>query len=317
MSTYSFGKGVPTYNGIPMIGGTTLPFTTGKYIWVSSIIGSNNNTGKSPAKPVATINKALDLATASNGDVIVCMPGHAESVVGAGGIAIDVIGVQVIGCGSGALRPTITLGTAAAASITVTAANVTIENFIFIANLDNVATCFTISAKDCTIKNCEFRDTSTVLHFLTAITTSAVANACDGLTVINCKRNGLAAANTAFISVLAGNDRVSFINNCVVDAAVTNDVGHFVTLSTFNLTNAEMAYNKLICPALSSVAVGQFMTGSGTAQTGVVHNNYVASIDTSAAIFCTATLTFGLFQNYQTGVLAGSGLLWPAADTPS
>lgn len=317
MSTYSFGKGVPTYNGIPMIGGTTLPFTTGKYIWVSSVIGSNNNTGKSPAKPVATINKALDLATASNGDVIVCMPGHAESVVGAGGIAIDVIGVQVIGCGSGALRPTITLGTAAAASITVTAANVTIENFIFIANLDNVATCFTISAKDCTIKNCEFRDTANNKHFLSCILTDAVANSCDGLSVIGCKRFGLAVASTAFISILEGNDRVTLVGNDVVDAAATSNVGHFLILADKNITNAKIAYNTLILPAGAAISVGIFMTGSGTSQTGVVHNNYVHSIDTSSALFCTATLTFGLFENYQSGLVNGSGLLWPAADTPS
>jgi hypothetical protein len=60
-----------------------------------------------------------------------------------------------------------------------------------------------------------------------------------------------------------------------------------------------------------------FMTGSATTMTGVVYNNYVASIDTTSAIFCTATMTFGMFENYQTGVLANSGLLWPAADTPS
>ena len=317
MSTYSFGKGVPTYNGIPMIGGTTLPFTTGKYIWVSSVIGSNNNTGKSPAKPVATINKALDLATASNGDVIVCMPGHAESVVGAGGIAIDVIGVQVIGCGVGALRPTITLGTLTTATVTMTAANTSLKNFIFSAHLDNIATAIGVAAKDVTIENNEFRDESNALHFLTCVTTSAVANACDGLTVINNKRNGLAAAATAFVSILEGNDRVTLNNNLVVDAAATGDVGHFVTLSTFNLTNAEIAYNKLILPAASAVAVGTFMTGSGTGQTGVVHNNYVHSIDTSSALFCTATLTFGLFENYQSGLVNGSGLLWPAADTPS
>ena len=245
------------------------------------------------------------------------MPGHAESVAAAGGIAIDVIGAQVIGLGVGSLRPTLTLGTATAATVTMTAANTSLKNFIFSAHLDNIATAIGVAAKDVTIENNEFRDESNALHFLTCVTTSAVANACDGLTVINNKRNGLAAAATAFVSILEGNDRVTLNNNLVVDAAATGDVGHFVTLSTFNLTNAEIAYNKLILPAASAVAVGMFMTGSGTGQTGVVHNNYVHSIDTSSALFCTATLTFGLFENYQSGLVNGSGLLWPAADTPS
>lgn len=317
MGRYDFGAGGPYWNGIPMYGNSEIPVTGGKCIWVSSVVGSDGNTGKSSAKPVATIDKALDLATDDKGDVIVCMPGHAESIAVAGGITVDKSGVFIIGLGKGSLRTTITVGTATSATIVVSAANVTIKNFIFKGNLDNVATCFTISAAECTIDGCEFRDVASNKHFLSCILTSAVANACDGLTVKNCKRFGLAAANTAFISILEGNDRVTLNNNLVVDAAATGNVGHFVILADKNITNAEIAYNKLILPAASAISVGIFMTGSGTGQTGVVHNNYVHSIDTTSALFCTATLTFGLFENYQSGLVNGSGLLWPAADTPS
>lgn len=302
--------------GYNVLGGVSPEVHTGNTFFVSSGKGSDSNDG-SKETPFATIDKALAACTASNDDVIYVMAGHAESVAAAAGIAFDVAGVTVKGLGKGSLRPTITLGTATAASITVTAANVTIENFIFVGNLDNVATCFTISAKDCTIKNCEFRDTASNKHFLSCILTDAVANSCDGLSVIGCKRFGLAQANTAFISILEGNDRVTLVGNDVVDAAATGDVGHFLILADKNITNAKIAYNTLILPAGSAISVGIFMTGSGTSQTGVVHNNYVHTIDTTAALFCTATLTFGLFENYQSGLVNGSGLLWPAADTPS
>jgi hypothetical protein len=302
--------------GYNVLGGVSPSVHTGSTFFVSSGKGSDSNDGSKEA-PFATIDKALGACTASNDDVIYVMAGHAESVAAAGGIAFDKAGVTVIGLGKGSLRPTITVGTATSATCTVTAANVTIENFIFVGNLDNVATCFTISAKDCTIKNCEFRDVASNKHFLSCILTDAVANSCDGLSVIGCKRFGLAAANTAFISILEGNDRVTLVGNDVVDAAATGDVGHFLILADKNITNAKIAYNTLILPAGSAISVGIFMTGSGTSQTGVVHNNYVHTIDTTAALFCTATLTFGLFENYQSGLVNGSGLLWPAADTPS
>jgi len=314
MGLTNFPHGITSF-GIPILGDAE-EVHTGNVFFVSSGKGSNDNDGSKEA-PFATIAKALTKCTASNDDVVYVMAGHAESVAAAGGIALSVAGVTVKGLGKGSLRPTITVGTLTTASITVTAANVTIENFIFKANLDNIATCFTVSAADCTIKGCEFRDGSDALHFLSCILTHTVDNGCDGLAVINCRRNGLAVAATAFISVLSNVDRAQFINNHVVDAAATGDVGHFLIMAAKVMTNAEIAYNKLILPAGSAIAVGIFMTGSATTMTGSVHNNYVASVDTTAAIFCTATMTFGMFENYQTGVLANSGLLWPAADTPS
>jgi hypothetical protein len=288
----------------------------GSKFYVNSTTGNNNNSG-SKNSPKASIRGALDACTANAGDYIYVLPGYTQTVATAGALDIDVAGVTIVGLGTGTKRPTITLNGATTASITVTEANVTIQNFIFVGALDNVATCFTISAAACTIDNCEFRDTSSSSHFLSCILTDAVANSCDGLTVKNCKRFGLAAANTAFISILENQARVSLLDNFVCDAAATGDVGHFLIMADKVVTNAEIARNKVMLPSVSSNAVGQFMTGSSTTSTGVVHNNYLASTDTSAALFCTATLTFGLFENYQTGVLANSGLLWPGADTPS
>jgi len=302
-------------NGVPVFPDDEI--VTGKTYWVSSTVGSANNTGSDKDSPVATIAQALAKCTASKGDVIYVMPYHTETVSAAGGIALNVAGVKIKGLGRGSARPTITLGTSTAASITITAADVSIENFIFKANLDNIATVFTVSAKDATIKNNEFRDGSDALHFLSCILTGTVDNGADGLTVIGNKRFGLAVAATAFVSMLGNCDRMNLLWNVVVDAAATGDVGHFLIMAAKVATNAEIAYNKLILPAGAAIAVGMFMTGSATTMTGVVHNNYVASVDTTAALFCTATMTFGMFENYQTGVLANSGLVWPAADTPS
>ena len=324
MSLTKYPNGISVY-GVPVVPSASPDVVTGEVFYVGAtaatggkwLAGVDDPSCGSFQQPFATIDYAIGKCTASRGDVIYVLPGHTESVAAAGGIACDIAGISIIGLGKGTTRPTITLATAATASVTVSAADITLKNLIFVANLDNMATCFTVSAKDCTIDNCEFRDTSDALHFLSCILTNTTNNGADGLTVTNCKRFGLAAASTAFVSILANEDRVTLNNNLYVGAGATGNVGHFLIMADKVVTNAEIAYNKLILPAASSVSVGTFMTGSATTMTGVVHNNYVASIDTTAALFCTATMTFGMFENYQTGVLANSGLIWPAADTPS
>jgi len=95
-------------------------FTTGSIFFVDSNTGSNSNDGKSPSTVFATVDYAIGNCTASKGDIIYVMPGHAETVTGS--VTADVIGVKVIGLGNGDKRPTITVN-AAINGISVTAAD--------------------------------------------------------------------------------------------------------------------------------------------------------------------------------------------------
>lgn len=316
MSGSRFPNGVYSY-GVPLLP-TPTQVVTGNVWWVGSAATYNADAPGygTKEKPFKTIDYAIGKCTASNGDAIYVLPGHTEAVAAAGGITLDVAGVSIYGLGKGSLRPTVTLGTATTASVVVSAADCLIDNILFVANLDNVATCFTISGKDCTIQNCEFRDTSSALHFYSCILTSATNNEADGLQVLNCKRTALATGSLAFISILGNNDRVRIINN-VVDSAGTGDVGHFIIMSSKVMKGAEISWNRMTITGDAAATVGIFATGSSTTSTGVVNNNYVFSLDTTGALFCTATLTFGLFENYVTGAVNASGLLWPAADNPA
>ena len=98
-------------------------FTFGNIYYVSSVTGSASNDGTRPDKPMATVDQAISLAavTANNDDVIILLPGHAETVT-ATSIALDMAGLRIIGMGKGHKRATFTFG-AAAATITVTGAN--------------------------------------------------------------------------------------------------------------------------------------------------------------------------------------------------
>ena len=107
--------------------------------------------GGSPDRPLATIDYAIGLCTASNGDVIYVAPGHAETLTAA--ITCDVAGVKIVGLGEGALRPQLTVAANGIDGITVTADNVTIENLYFNeATVASAAANINIAADSCTVR---------------------------------------------------------------------------------------------------------------------------------------------------------------------
>jgi hypothetical protein len=304
---YSSG---PVYSqGAPVV-----PFTTGTVRYVGSAVtgASDNNSGTDASKPMSTVDAAIGKCTANVGDVIVLMPGHAETVTSTS-LALDVAGVTIVGLGTGLNRPTFTYG-AAAATITVSGANCAWKGCHFIGNFDNVAAAFTIgAAKDFVLEGNTFRDNSSSLHFLSIVVTGSTNNAADGLTVIGNKWHGLAVAPAAFVSVL-GN--LSFLNvrDNVTNMASTDDEGSFITLSSKVLLAAEIIGNRHQVVGSTGAAVGIFLTGSATTCTGIVANNYVSSLDTTGELIATAGTGLVFFENYYTGTADASGKLWPAVD---
>jgi hypothetical protein len=127
-------------------------------IWfVHSGTGTNAaGYGRNPDKPVATLNYAVSLATASKGDVIYVLPGHAESYGTGAGFTIDKAGLRIIGLGWGANRPTFTMTHADAAS-SITAASVQFENVRFVAGITAVKVGVQVTAvTDAVFRNCEW-----------------------------------------------------------------------------------------------------------------------------------------------------------------
>lgn len=132
--------------------------TTGSIFYVHSGTGVNAaGGGKNPDAPLATLDYAIGLCTASKGDIIYVMPGHAETIAAADGFDADVAGIKIIGLGWGALRPTFTYS-ATGSTAAVGAANVWIENLRFVAGISAVVVALNVEAAgvDCRIRGCEF-----------------------------------------------------------------------------------------------------------------------------------------------------------------
>lgn len=129
----------------------------GNIFFVHSGTGSDSvGRGRNPDKPVASLDYAIGLCTASKGDVIYILPGHAETIAATDGFDADVAGIKIVGIGWGALRPTFTF-TQTASQVNIGAHNVTIENLRFVGGVSAVVAGVQVEGKtDAVFRNCEW-----------------------------------------------------------------------------------------------------------------------------------------------------------------
>ncbi len=159
-------------------------YTTGSIFFVDSSTGTDGaGQGQNPDSPCATIDYAVGLCTASKGDVIYAMPGHAETLTAAAGIALDVIGVSVIGLGNGTLCPTLTFGTSTDADVNVSAANCLIKNIRFVSNINSLKNFLDLDAGNFTCEDCVFVTSSAK----EAVTFVDIATTYDDFVFLRCE----------------------------------------------------------------------------------------------------------------------------------
>lgn len=298
-----FAHGI-SIRGVPLI--QTHP---GKVFWVSNAStvlpnqkgGSDGNKGTFDA-PFSTIDYAIGQCVANRGDIVFVKPGHAETLTTAAAIAADIAGVAIVGLGSRANRPTLTWG-AAAATLTVTAANVSFANMRFVNNFADVVTMFDVSGAGdgLTFENCLFTDTSTILNAIDFIT---LATGADDLSVLNCQVVGKSASNDSFITGVA-HDRIR-IDSCQIqfDVAQTAVVGLIETSG--NATNVWIKD----CLFRSNVDDALFIDFNGAANSGGITNCYFSSIDTAGAVTAGIDFTGGhVFECYVAGEADSFGLI--------
>jgi len=200
--------------------------------------GDDGRSGRSKETSLATLDAAIDLAVASTtsyNDIIYVLPNHGETVSTAGMIALDKIGLRVIGLGTGAYRPTFTFS-ALDSTITMTAASCSIENVILIPSIDSVVSGIVVSAANCKV-DVEVQDANDI-EFVTAILTTAAADNLD----INLKYLGDIGGNACVAPIqLVGADtaRIYVDFYGVASTAVVN----FITTACLNIDIAGLFNN--------------------------------------------------------------------------
>jgi hypothetical protein len=186
--------------------------------------------GDRASNPFATIDYAVGRCTANKGDVIVVAPGHTETVSTAGGLALDVAGITVLGLGVGASRPTVNI-TATGARVTISAASITARNLIFVGTIDAITNPIAISAADVSLLDIETRDASATQAVDFIVTTAAA----DRLRISGWTHRGDAAAGADTALSIVGGAGITvedfWIDGNFAVAAIEN-----VTTAATNLT---------------------------------------------------------------------------------
>lgn len=161
--------------GISIRGVPVLNTHSGQVFWVNSNGGSDLNQGTF-TRPRATIGGALLLCKADRGDIILVKANHAETIIAAAQLNVNIAGVSIIGLGTGTDRPELTFSTATTASVTIAAANVTIQNIVGISGINALVNPFNVltTSNDCFL-DIEWQDPTTILEAARAVLATTVS----------------------------------------------------------------------------------------------------------------------------------------------
>ena len=282
----------------------------GKVFWVNNssvlapggITGSNNNDG-TYRKPFSTIDGAIGKCTADRGDIIMVMPGHAETLSTASAITMDVAGVAIIGLGTGAKRPTLTFS-ATDATVVISAANCSLVNIILQAGIADVVTALSLAA---TADGTSFEHIESyegavagTYNFVDVITLATGAN---NLSWRDCKFIGNDTNNDSFITGVAHDG--FYMSNCYFASNVAQASAVGLVDSSGNVTNALIKN----CYFRSNIDGALWIDFNGAANGGLVVNCYVSSIDVAGAT-STGDFTGGhFFECYVSGEADAFGLV--------
>lgn len=284
--------------------GTTDDAFDGTQFYVNSVTGSDAaGYGYTIDAPTATIDYAIGLCTAAKGDVIHVMPSHAENVTTATGINCDVAGITIVGHGRAGVMPTVSF-TAAAGSITVGAANVTIRNLKLVANFATGVTAgVTIAAAGdgCTLDGLVMRDAAANTEFLVHI---SVATTVTDLTIENCSLVGLIAESMTNSILFAGTSTDCTIRNNYIFVDSSDDTIDHLAGAAVNIH----VHDNVIINQDTTSALYCFRNKSDG--TGCVHDNRCGYNKVDAEMLIGAATWF--FENYCSNTIAESGLLDPS-----
>lgn len=279
--------------------------TLGNVFYVHATNGTDGaGYGSSPSSPVASIDYAVGLCTASNGDIIIVLPGHTETITGTD-ITVDVAGVTVVGLGTGSLMPQIKHNHADA-EVSIAADNVTWMGIRHSADVTGVKVAIEIEdgVDYCIVKGCKFDVVLTGTdEFLVSVRTNDASNS--ALIEDNYFNMGLGGA-VAAISFTKDTDQTIVKKNIILGDYSTACINGITTKSTNLLIQGNILMNGLTDSVGTEPGIELL-----TASSGIIADNYIGcDLATKAAAIVADTCM--LFENYyceavtETGAIIGT-----------
>lgn len=271
--------------------------------------GANRGT---PMDPFATADYAVGLCTAGRQDNVILMQGHAENITAAGGLDLDVAGVTLFGMGTGTLRPTFTFTTATTADVDVDAANVTVDNVVFTAGVDELAAAIDVNAAGFAMRNSQFNQTASSIQTIIALT-------CDSsnLLIEDCyfaDSTGVAAATASKPIVITGTpdnviirgtkgNRMRMVRNASATLGLISFTGAATNVQLENLFLWNTLSTSSACIDLGSAAVAGLFDNI---LCRVEDNASVAPIGNMGSAILTLNNVFVINNDNERGLVVGT-----------
>lgn len=277
--------------------------------FVSSVVGSNGNTGLKMNAPLSTLVYAISVA--KPGDTIYLLPGHTENLVAANHVDVATANLSVVGLGSGNQRALLVFKTLTTATFRVNATTgdgFYLYNVRFQSQVAAHALAFNVAAKDCTFDAVDFYDDGT--------------NDCTTgfqVTGVNCT-----IKNCFWTCEIANASTLAWITlNAAQGFRCYNCYGQFAGKSSGNPANGVIVGVTTLTKhvdirgnflSIDAGGTGSIVISLLASSTGLVaYNNLNSTGKTAIAGICAIANAKG-FQNFVTHTANKSGLLDPVVD---
>ena len=277
--------------------------------------GQSGVTGYSINTPISTLQAAIDLADGASEDdedsLIVIMPGHAETITGAGGITCDVSGMHIIGMGHYNDRPAFLMDGATTVTGLITAADVYLENLVFNSGHADVVAGIGVTAVGAWFDKCVWGDNTTNENFLSPIKgTGTTNNEADGLKVTNCLWSSVDSGGLEFIELNA--DVADFVlHDTEMHGDSATSCRAVLSATGKDLQRCSILRNVLTTAATSGAI---FISNDTSANSGVVAYNLIGHHDTAGeAVGPLAGARW--FENRASAADDATGYVLPAVDS--
>jgi hypothetical protein len=270
---------------------------TGDIYYVDSNVASEND-GTSWAKAKDTLDEAIALCTANNGDIIYIAQGHEETLAAADGVDVDIAGITIIGLGDGADMPEFTFS-ATGSEFVIGAANTTVVNCRFIAGVSAITMGISVEAggDNFLLYKCIFpKPTTNSWEFNDAID---IADGANDIAVIGCEyyNDEAGAAPNHFIE--AGNGTAGPVRLQVVGNIIKGDFAVSAIWSDEPCDEAYIAYNTIVNHTADQHCIEFTDAGTGVIAYNLCYSSAEATTIDPGSMSC--------FENYTCTASDASG----------
>ncbi len=223
--------------------------------------------------------------------------------------------LTVAAVGSGALYVgSVITGTAIITNTTITSqiSGTTGGIGVYTVNFSQTFASGTITtlSKNFSVDSCRFRDNSSILGFLSILTTSSANQASDGLSFTRNVWRGQSTSATSAL-LIAGNLADLVVSDNFITMAVNNGNAALIAKTTKVTLNMLVQRNQ--CFRLNTNTTGGgLISSTSTSDSGMVTDNNLQGATTTAAILWPTGNTFGQFNNLYDGDADASGFVLPA-----